>query len=286
MTTLSANIRLLKEATQWNNGDPPDIVWAVAGASVPSLFLDASESTLRSQMDVNYFSAAFLAQGALRAWLDSPHPASAQRWRDGRRLSRHFVTTSSTAAFVPLAGYAPYSPSKAALRSLHDQLKSELNLYNGAFSRQTDPPPYIEPHIVFPGTITSPGHQRENRTKHKVTTLLEEGDESQTPNQAAVGAITGLEQGQAMITTQKLMGEVLKACAWQGSRRDRPFLNTAMSWVIGLVWLFVGWDMEKKVWKLGEREGLPVHDRLEDVSVSVPVEKQQEVPTLMDVQGT
>lgn len=170
--------------------------------------------------------------------------------------------TSSVAAFLPLAGYAPYSPSKAALRSLHDQLKSELNLYNGAFSKQENPPPKIEPHIVFPGTITSPGLERENQTKHKATKLLEEGDDAQTPEQAAVGAIAGLEKGRAMVTTQGLMGEVLKACAWQGSVRDRPFLNTIMSWICAVVWLFVGPDMERKVWKLGEREGLPKHESL------------------------
>ena len=246
-------------------------MWAIAGASTPSLFIDASESTLHSQMDVNYFSAAFLAQVTLRAWLASPHPSAGQTLKQGpthhdQKSARHFIMTSSTAAFVPIAGYAPYSPSKAALRSLHDQLKSELSLYNGAFSKLDNPPPSIQTHIVFPGTITSPGMDRENKTKHKVTHLLEEGDEAQTPDQAAAGAIAGLEKGRAMVTTQGLMGEVLKASAWQGSARERPVLNTVMSWVMAVVWLVVGWDMDRKVWKMGQREGLPMHASVSKVS--------------------
>lgn len=218
-------------------------------------------------MDVNYFSAAYLAHASLRAWLESPNPALAQPTKDGKKKpdeerTRHFIMTSSTAAFVPVAGYAPYSPAKAALRSLHDQLKSELNLYNGAFSKEKNPPPPISTHIVFPGTITTAGLEQENKTKHKATTVLEEGDPVQSADQAAAGAIDGLEKGRAMITTQGLWGEVMKACAWQGSVRDQPILNTVMSWVIGLVWLFVGWDMERKVWKLGVKEGLPRHEEM------------------------
>ena len=171
--------------------------------------------------------------------------------------------TSSVAALVPLAGYVPYSPAKAALRSLHDTLKSELNFYNGAFSKMENPPPSIASHLVLPGTIISPGLERENKTKHEVTTVLEEGDAAQTPDEAAAGAISGLEKGHAMITTQGFMGEVLKACAWQGSIRDRPVFNTLMSWICAVIWLFVGHDMERKVWKVGEKEGLPKYGLLE-----------------------
>ena len=267
VTTAAANEQLMATAIQWNNGEPPDIIWANAGSSTPSLFLDASADTLRAQMDVNYFSAAYLAQASLRAWLACPKPQSPPK-PDGKKPTqkekrRHFIMTSSTAAFVPVAGYAPYSPAKAALRSLHDQLSSEMNYYNGAFSKQTDPSPQMKIHTVFPGTILSPGLEQENKSKHQVTKILEDGEPEQTADQAAEAAIKELEKGRSLVTTQGWWGELMKACAWQGSVRDQPILNTLFSWVVSLVWLFVGWDMERKVWKLGEKEGVPVHNGLQ-----------------------
>ena len=114
-------------------------------------------------------------------------------------------------------------------------------------------------YTVFPGTLLTPGFEEENKTKHQVTRMLEGGDPVQKPDEAARRAIEGLEAGKHMITTQGFMGEIMKACAWQGSRRDNWILNTVLSWIMAPVWLFVSRDMEKKVWKMGFEEGLPNH---------------------------
>ena len=268
VTSSEANDHLITEATKWNDDTPPDIIWANAGASVPSLFLDSSPATLRSQMDTNYFAAAFLAQSSLCAWLAHPNPPVSNT-DDGKPPSeegraRHFIMTSSVAALVAIAGYAPYSPAKAALRSLHDDLSSELNLYNGAFSKAPAPqPPQIKSHLVFPGTILSPGLELENTTKHKVTTMLEGSDTPQSAEEAAKRAIEELQNGRSMPSTQGWMGEVVKGSAWQGSTRDQPILDTLMSWATSVIWLFVSWDMKNKVWKMGEKEGVPQHARVE-----------------------
>jgi len=262
VTVASENTRIIEEVTIWNHGHPPDIVWANAGLAMPSLLLDASIETLRAQMDVNYWAAVYLAQATLRAWLQPPKPDSvAINAHAHEPLPRHFITTSSAVAFCGVAGYAPYSPAKAALRSLHDTLRSELNLYSGAAAATTSGTPsipQIKLHIVFPGTILTSGYTTENLTKHPVTKILEAGDPAQTEDEAAVAAIKELERGRSMITTQMLVA-AMKVSALGGSVRDRWFVDTVFGWVTSIAWLFIGPDMERKVWRWGRENGMPVH---------------------------
>ncbi|KAH8761654.1 hypothetical protein F5883DRAFT_647119 [Diaporthe sp. PMI_573] len=62
---------------------------------------------------------------------------------------RHLIFTASFLAFYPVAGYAPYNPSKAALRSMSDTLSQEMNLYAAA---HPDQPP-VKVHTVFPARV-------------------------------------------------------------------------------------------------------------------------------------
>ena len=233
------------------------------------LFLDASVEQLHSLMNVNFWSAAYMARCALRAWFypqqKGPQGRDLPSCTDGRRNQpRHFVMTASTAAFVGCAGYSPYSPGKAAIRSLHDNLQSELSVYHGALAaRQQDARGekfrQVRIHTVFPGSISSPGHEEENKTKHPVTKLLEEDDEMQTGDEAAAAAIAELERGRSLITTQRFQGAAMKASSLQGSPRDRWFVDTVFSWLMSVVWLFISWDLQKKAWKWGYSNGMPPH---------------------------
>jgi len=259
VTNPSESSRIIHEATAWNNGLPPDIVWANAGAASPSLFLDASIETLRSQMDLNYWAAAYLARATLQAWLVVAGPAVVP---PKSMDTRHFIMTSSTIAFCGLAGYAPYAPGKAALRSLHDCLRSELNLYKGAngASATSSKVPKVKIHTVFPGTILTAGYEVENETKHPVTSLLEEADagSAQTEDQVAAAAIAELEKGRSIVTTS-VLGAAMRASSMQSSPRDRWFVDTVFSWLTSLVWIFVAKDLEGKVWNWGKKNGLPKH---------------------------
>jgi len=249
--------------TVWNNNIPPDVVWAVAGYAVPQLYLDASTEQLREMFEANYWTAAYLAQATLKAWLSPPTGFTNEitKFDDGRPRrtkpdARHFIMTSSAAAFVGVAGYTTYAPAKAALRSLHDGLQSEIQLYNG--SNKGKMIPDVKIHTIFPGTITSPGHEQENKTKHPLTVLLEKDDPVQTEEQAAQAAITGLDRGNSIIATSWL-GALIRAGSMQLSRRDRPFVDTVLSWISGVVILFVVPDMEKKAFRYGEKHGTPAH---------------------------
>ena len=162
--------------------------------------------------------------------------------------------TSSVVSFVGLAGYAPYAPAKAALRSLADSLRSEMNMYNGyrKANPAKGPSADVRIHCVFPGTISSPGLELENTYKHPVTKVLEEGDTVQTEDEVAAAAIKGLERGGYLISTQ-LLGEAMKVGMLGGSPRNNWVVDTLFGWAAYVIWLFVGMDLEGKVWKYGLR---------------------------------
>ena len=265
-TTISADVsrpeendRLMAETTAWNNGQPPDIVWQIAGSAHPSLFIDTPVETLRSQMDVNYWGAAYLAHTTLKAWTQ-PSPQKGNSNVPLSNSPRQLIMTSSVAAVLGAAGYAPYSPAKAAMRSLADTLRSEVILYNGsrrskdASVRAGAPARDISIHLIMPGTITSPGLENENKTKHAVTKLLEQGDVVQTEDEVASAAVKGLEKGGFIVTTQFIAG-LLRAGALGGSARNDWFTDTIMSWIVSIVWLFIGPDMDARVFNYGKKYG-------------------------------
>lgn len=245
----------MAEATKWNHGQPPDIVWQVAGGAHPALFKDTPIEVLRSQMDMNYWGAAYLAHTTLKAWT-KPSTGS----QNASAGPRQFIMTSSVAALLGAAGYAPYCPAKAAMRSLADTLRSEVNIYNGS-RRSKDPSVRAEApgrdisiHLVMPGTITSPGFENENLTKHAVTKLLEKDDSPQTEDEVAAAAVKGLESGGFIVTTQ-FIASLLRAGMLGGSARNNWLLDTLMSWVVAVAWLFIGPDMDAKVFNYGKKYG-------------------------------
>jgi len=252
VTIPEENTRLLAEVTAWNHNQPPDIIWANAGCAVPGLFADTTIEALRSQMDINYWAAAYLAHASLKLWTVPAPPESLKP-----TCPRHFIMTSSSVAFVGVAGYAPYAPAKAAMRSLADTLRSELNLYNGArhHSSQVGPPVDLQVHIVLPGTILSEGHEKENEVKHPITKMLEQSDPKQTEDEVAAAAVKGLEKGNYLSTTQ-LLGSAMRASAFGGSPRNNWLVDTVFSWLTSVAWLFIGPDMEKKVYNYGLKNGL------------------------------
>jgi 3-dehydrosphinganine reductase len=262
LSSASENERILIEAIAWNNGQSPDIVWTCVGVAKPSLFLDAPLETHRMHMEVNYWSTCYLAHTVLKSWLQ-PSSSQAKPSSDTEKkeqLPRHFIMTSSVVAFCGVAGYSPYSPSKSALRSLADTLRSELNLYNGSRLHASSPlygSPETKIHIVLPGTITSPGFVEENKTKHPVTHLLEEGDPVQNEDEVAVASVNALENGSYMITTQ-MLSHAMRVSSLGGSPRNGLFgiRDMVFSWLTAIAWLFIGPDMESKVYQFGKKNGV------------------------------
>jgi 3-dehydrosphinganine reductase len=229
---------VIAEAITWNNGVAPDIVWCMAGSSYPKLFIETSPSKMRQQMDVNYWSCADIAHAILTEWLS---PTSSLKGKE-----KHLVFTSSVAAFYPVAGYAPYAPGKAAIKSLSDSLAQELLLYGED----------VKVHTVFPGGIRSPGFENENKTKPGVTHILEESDVVRTTEDVAARSISGLERGQYLVTMD-ILGAAMRGCAWGGSARNNWIVDTAMTWATSIAWGFIGYDMDGKVRAYRKKHGHP-----------------------------
>ena len=227
---------IVKQATIWNNGQSPDIVWCIAGSSYPALFLETPTTKMRQQMDVNYWSCVEMAHAILGEWL-SP---------SAEKKERHLIFTSSVVAFFPVAGYAPYAPAKAAIKSLSDTLAQECLLYGD----------HVKIHTIFPGTILSPGLENENKTKPGITFILEESDPEQTADQVAKNSIMGLENGEYLITVG-LLGAAMRGCAWGGSARNNWITDTAMTWITSIAWGFIGRDLDGKVRGYAKKHGHP-----------------------------
>jgi 3-dehydrosphinganine reductase len=227
---------VIKQATTWNRELPPDVVWCIAGSSHPGLFIETSIAKMRQQMDVNYWSCVDMAHAVLNQWL-APN---------AEKRERHLIFTSSVTAFYPIAGYAPYAPPKAAIKNLSDALAQEVLLYGDN----------VKIHTVFPGTISSPGLENENKTKPGVTFKLEESDPEQTPDEVAKKAIRGLERGEYLITVG-LLGAAMRGCAWGGSARNNWFTDTAMTWVTSIAWGFIGRDLDNQVRAYRKKHGDP-----------------------------
>ncbi|TAQ83532.1 hypothetical protein B7494_g8144 [Chlorociboria aeruginascens] len=222
--------RIVSEAKAWNNNTAPDIIWCIAGASFPSLFLDATPSAMRHQMDLNYWSCADMAHAILSEWL-SPSSASTSK----TQRPKHLIFTSSVVAFYPVVGFANYAPAKAAIRSLSDTLVQEVLLY--------DTP--VKIHTVFPGTILTNGLETENKTKPEITKILEETDPFQSAEVVAERSIRGLEKGEYLITVGWL-GDLMRCGMMGGSPRNNWIVDTLIGGVTNAVFRIVGKDKRQK----------------------------------------
>ncbi|KAI9845317.1 MAG: 3-dehydrosphinganine reductase [Sclerophora amabilis] len=254
LTNPEESVRILLEVKVWNHDNPPDIVWCLAGSARPGFFIETDVRQLRDGMDQNYWSAAYMAHATLKEWLQlssSPGSSTSQE-------PRHIVFTSSILAFFSMVGYTSYAPTKSALRSLSDALSQELLAYNGARRKQgaVGPETDVKIHTVFPATIYSPGYEEENITKPTITKKLEESDEGQSEQEVAVASIKGLERGESLVTTT-FIGSILRGGALGGSLRNSWVLDTMLSWVASLVWIFFKPDMDRKVFKWGKENGHP-----------------------------
>ncbi|KAI0181282.1 NAD(P)-binding protein [Hypoxylon sp. FL1284] len=249
LTAPTESVRVLEEVTTWNAGSPPDIVWCCAGSSHPTLFVDTPVAAFREQMDSNYFTSLYMAHATMRSWVKSPGKAVPEP----AAPARHIIFTASFLALYSFAEYAPYSPSKAALRSLSDTLSQEANLYHAA-----DPSaPRVRFHTVFPATIFTESYEAENRIKTDLTKMLEEGDDGQTPQVVAARSIAALEAGHELVTTDMLTG-LVKRSVLGGSVRGgflRVLGDWVMAFVMAIIMVFVRDDMDRKVRSWGRRFG-------------------------------
>ncbi|GAW22355.1 hypothetical protein EKO27_g7082 [Xylaria grammica] len=240
---------LLADAIAWNYGKPLDIVWCIAGKSTPDFWAEAPLSVSREHMDLNFWGSAEMAHAVIRLWCAPDAPVVPE--------PKHLIFTSSVVAFFTIIGYGTYTPAKAALRGLADTLAQELEIY----------PQKVKIHVVYPGSISSPGFERENETKPEITKILEESDPVQTPDVVAAAAICGFEKGHYAVTVA-FLGNVFRWGSLGGSPRNNWVVDTFMSWIIAVVWIFALPDIYGKIRKYAKKNGHPISYRGKSVHES------------------
>ncbi|KAK4228692.1 NAD(P)-binding protein [Podospora fimiseda] len=251
VTSPEACSTVVAEATKWNNDSPPDIVWCCSGSAHPSLFIDTPIDQFQKMMDSNYFSCVYMAHEILNVWLRSESTPAVSSSES--RPSRHLIFTASFVSFFSFAGFTPYSPSKAATRSLSDSLSQEMNLYAAAHPEL----PLVRVHTVFPATMPTQSLTDENKVKTDLTKSLEEGDQVLTPDECARRAIKGLENGRELVPTSGIIHAVMTSMLGGSIRGGfvTGLLDTMLGWAVMLVMVFVRWEMDKKVRIWGKRYG-------------------------------
>ncbi|KKA30249.1 hypothetical protein TD95_002227 [Thielaviopsis punctulata] len=233
---------VLANVRAWNNGASPDIVWCIAGVSTPGLWIEQDLADTKRQMDINFYGQAEMAHSILREWTRSDNPADC----DPASGAKHIILTASVVAFCSIVGYGAYAPSKFAIRGLADALAQELILY----------PQNIKLHVVYPGTILSPGLERENEVKPEVTHLLEASDPKQTPDQVAAQSIQGLERGDFFVTVA-FLGSLMRWGMLGGSIRNNWIVDTIMAMLVPIIWIFVQADLTSTVRNYAKKHGPP-----------------------------
>lgn len=202
-----------------------------------------------------------MAYSTLKSWYAPVAPGETPKASTddkGKILRRHLIFTSSVLGFIPVAGYSPYVPAKAAMRALSDALAQEAEVYNGARRNKNNAAPAadVKIHSVFPMGILTPGYENEEKMKPELTKVLEEADKPQTPDEVAAISIKALERGDYFITTM-LLGTLMKASALGVSARNSIVFDTLATWVSSLAFLFVGHDFRSKSWQWGKKNGVP-----------------------------
>ncbi|KAK4639406.1 3-dehydrosphinganine reductase [Podospora bellae-mahoneyi] len=223
---------VIAQAIAWNAGAAPDIVWCIAGLSSPMLWADPTNDSIaatRRNMDVNFFGSAEMSRAILKEWLAPENKPKDTGVIGQKPEPKHIVFTASMLALFAIVGYGPYTPSKWALRGLADTLNMELRMY---------PDHPVKIHVVYPGTITSPGLERENKTKPQITLELEKEEPAESPETVAERAVKGLEKGQYNVTVSTL-GDLMRCGILGGSERNNWVWDTVVGWVVPVIYFFV-----------------------------------------------
>jgi 3-dehydrosphinganine reductase len=206
--------------------------------ATPGIYTETPFSATRRNMDVNFYGQAEMSYAVLRDWLAPEAPIEEQ--------PKHFIFTTSVVIFFTIAGYGPYSPSKWAVRGLADTLSQEVMLY----------PQKVKIHMAVPGTILSPGLERENSTKPDITHIIEKDDPRMMPDEVGKKLIQGLENGDYFVTVA-FLGNLMKWGCLGGSFRNNWVVDFFMAWFVQIVWLFALPDILGKIRKFGKEFGHP-----------------------------
>lgn len=158
---------------------PIDWLITSAGMIEPGLFSSLGLDSHRRQMETNYFGTLNLVAPAARIM--------------ARNGGGKITMIASGAAFVGIAGYSAYAPSKFAVRALGEILRVELA------------PKGVSVSVAFPPDTDTPQLAQEELVRPAITRLLAAGGGLLPASHVAEQLIKGAEAGHFMLTPSLLM---------------------------------------------------------------------------------
>ncbi|KAE9370399.1 NAD(P)-binding protein [Stipitochalara longipes BDJ] len=222
----------------------PDHLFCVAGGTSPEqigFLADMKPEGLISCMEINYYTAIFIAQVVLKLWVSNAQTSH----------SRHITFVSSNAAFVSIPGYIAYTPTKVAIRAFADTLRQELLLYGGKDAYQV--------HCAYPGCFISESFLAEAANKPELTKMIEGSNmpedqlvsKTESAQSVARKILKGLQRGNFFVTVD-LEGALLLNNMRGPSPRDHVFMDLLLLFLALIVWPFVRRNFDGKTAKYGK----------------------------------
>lgn len=158
------------------------IDWLITSAGIvdPGPFCELELSSHRQQMETNYFGSLHLIHAAVPV----------MRQHGGGRVT----LVSSGAAFIGIAGYSGYAPSKFAVRALAEILRLELARDKIAVS------------VAFPPDTDTPQLAEEKRKRPLVTQAIAAEGGVMAASDVARVMILQAEGGAFVLAPSRMMG--------------------------------------------------------------------------------
>jgi 3-dehydrosphinganine reductase len=149
--TISMDVSSSEQVTRQINAlaekyGAPDILINSAGITYPGHFQDLGLEIFEEIIRVNYLGCIYMCKAVAKGMIS--------------RGSGVIVNISSLVSVVPLYGYSAYAPSKSAIYSFSDVLRSEMSPYG------------IHVATVLPGDVRTPQLEFETPLKPHVTRTL------------------------------------------------------------------------------------------------------------------
>lgn len=184
------------------------IDWLITSAGMvePGSFRDLDLAAHRAQMETNYFGTLHLIRAAVPL----------MRSGGGGRIT----LVSSGAAFIGIAGYSGYAPSKFAVRALAEILRLELA------------PERIAVSVAFPPDTETPQLVGERPKRPQVTRVISEQGGVMSAERVAQRIIAQAERGAFLLTPSRTIALLAwfhslyrPVLAWQQQRLLKLSLN-------------------------------------------------------------
>ncbi len=219
-----------------------DVLICTAGeSSIQGGFLaDIELDVIKFCLELNYYTAIFIAQSCLKLWLAASQSTS----------TRHIVFTFSIAAFVSLPGYIAYTSTKTVIRAVADTLRQELLLYGDKDAYQV--------HCFFSGIFLTDFFVQEQQNKAELTKIMEKSNapleelrkRTESVTSVAQKCVSGLEAGE-FFTTVNFEGQLLLNNMRGLSLRHHGMYDVVIGWFATIVWWFVRRDFDRQTLRYG-----------------------------------